>query len=112
MTLNEIKQEVIDEIHRAEKKFPWWPKDVVHAAAIVAEEAGELQKAALQFNYEGCEEDGDFGTFDSLKKGLLSSAGKEAVKHEAMQVIAMAYRLLFYIEDYWPGQTGRFEEEG
>jgi len=58
----------------------------------VAEEAGELQKAALQFNYEGCE--------------------KDAVKHEAMQVIAMAYRLLFYIEDYWPGQTGRFEEEG
>ena len=29
MTLEEIKRGVIEEIHRAQDKFPWWPMDVV-----------------------------------------------------------------------------------
>jgi hypothetical protein len=41
-----------DELERAERKFPKFPTDPVHAAAIVVEEAGELQKAALEFTYE------------------------------------------------------------
>lgn len=90
MTLEEIKRELIEEIHRAQEKFPWWPKDVVHAASIVAEEAGELQKAALHFCYE--------------------NGGRKDIKKEAIQVAAMAYRLLFYIEEYWPGESGRFEK--
>lgn len=40
------------ELKKAEEKFPWWPTDPVHAAAIVAEEAGELVKAALQYIHE------------------------------------------------------------
>jgi len=44
--------EIIMELERAEKKHPAWPKDVVHAAAIVNEEAGELIRAALQYQYE------------------------------------------------------------
>jgi hypothetical protein len=88
MTLEEIKRGVIEEIHRAQDKFPWWPMDVVHAAAIVVEEAGELQRAALQF----CYENGD----------------GELIKKEALQVAAMVYRLLFYIEEYRPGGSGRF----
>jgi len=43
---------LVDELERAERKFPSWPIDAVHAAAIVCEEAGELQQAALQFTYE------------------------------------------------------------
>jgi hypothetical protein len=42
---------VMRELTRAEGKFPSWPEDVVHAAAVVAEEAGELVKAALDAYY-------------------------------------------------------------
>ncbi len=38
---------VFAELRYAERKFPGWPEDPVHAAAILAEEAGELVKAAL-----------------------------------------------------------------
>ena len=40
------------ELERAERKFPEFPTDPVHAAGIVAEEAGEVLKAALEFTYE------------------------------------------------------------
>ena len=36
------------EMERAKTKFPWWPEDQIHAAAIVAKEAGELLQTALQ----------------------------------------------------------------
>lgn len=41
------------ELASAERKHPRWPTDVIHRAAIVVEEAGELQQAALQLTYEG-----------------------------------------------------------
>lgn len=63
-----------DELDRAEKKFPDFPVDPIHAAAIVAEEAGELVQAALQFTYEG-------GSYEEMQK-------------EAVQVGAMALRFL------------------
>ena len=74
--MNEIEaiSAITIELRRAIEKFPSWPDDVVHASAIVAEEAGELSRAALQVTYEG-------GTF-------------EAVEEEAIQVGAMALRLL------------------
>lgn len=49
--MKNIISEVCQEILRAEKKFPGWPADTVHGAAIVAEEAGEAVKAALDFHY-------------------------------------------------------------
>ncbi|KKK70399.1 hypothetical protein LCGC14_2924380 [marine sediment metagenome] len=39
------------ELRKAEKKFPTFPTDPVHAAAIVAEESGELLQAALDYTY-------------------------------------------------------------
>ncbi len=42
-----------EELQRAQKKFPMWPKDYIHGAAVVGEEAGEILKAALQLIYEG-----------------------------------------------------------
>lgn len=42
---------ILDEIRRAEEKWPGWPDDVIHGAAIVAEEAGEVVKAALDCTY-------------------------------------------------------------
>jgi hypothetical protein len=69
---------ILAEVRRAEKKFQLFPIDPVHAAAIIVEESGELQQAALQLTYE-------HGTFDALEK-------------EAVQVGAMAIRFLESIE--------------
>ncbi len=80
MKIEEISKLIFAEILAAEKKFPGWPKDVVHAAAIVAEECGELVKASLDFHYGR-------GT-----KGVL--------RNEVVQTGAMVYRFLMDIERY------------
>ena len=46
MKIEAILGRVMAEIDRAEKLHPVWPADIVKAAAIPAEEAGELLKAA------------------------------------------------------------------
>lgn len=65
---------MLHELERAETKFPTWPGDLIHAAAIVGEESGELIRAALQYQYEQ-------GEWQEVQK-------------EAVQVGAMAIRLL------------------
>ncbi len=49
--------EVSREVKRAIDLFPCWPKDAIHAAAIVSEESGELIRATLRHRYEGGQED-------------------------------------------------------
>jgi hypothetical protein len=71
---------VAAEIIAAEKEFPRWPADVVHAAAIVAEESGELTQAALDFYY-------------------WRSESIEFMKREAVQTAATAIRFLYALED-------------
>jgi len=68
---------VADEIMSAEELFPEWPIDLVHGAAIVAEESGELIRAAMhcQWDYVG--------------------GNIENVKTEAIQTAAMAIRMLY-----------------
>jgi len=77
---NELENVLIDiknELGRAEKKFPGWPSDPVHGAAIVAEESGELIKAAIDWYY---------------------GRGKARdVKAEAIQTAAMAVRFLIFM---------------
>lgn len=54
MDLN-VKQTIIKavfELNRAIAKYPDWPADIIHQAAIVNEESGELTRAALQRHYE------------------------------------------------------------
>ena len=46
MKIETILAQVMAEIDRAEKLHPVWPADLVKAAAIPVEEAGELLKAA------------------------------------------------------------------
>ncbi len=74
MNLINIAKAINEEMARAEKKFPEWPIFMVDGAAIVAEEAGELLRAALQVRYE---------------HGSL-----ENVKIEAIQTATMAIRFL------------------
>lgn len=65
---------VLTDLDSAQAKFPEWPKDHIHKAAIVAEEAGELVQAALKHRYEG-------GRYYDMHS-------------EALQTAAMAIRFL------------------
>jgi hypothetical protein len=52
-TVQRVLLDIAAEYERAKKKHPRWPwNDYIHAAAIVAEESGELIRAAIQYNYE------------------------------------------------------------
>jgi NTP pyrophosphatase (non-canonical NTP hydrolase) len=68
------------ELKHATDKHPDWPADVIHAAAILQEEAGELIQAALDYYY--------------------SHGSKWALIQEAEQCGAMAIRFLLNIERY------------
>jgi len=65
------EEDVLDrveaELRYARSKFPGWPTDVIHATAIVAEEAGEAVKAALRFTYED-------GSWHKLREELVQTA--------------------------------------
>lgn len=71
---------IIAELDKAEKKFPAWPTDPIHAAAVLGEEAGELHQACLDACYRG-------------KDGL-------ACETEAAQTGAMAVRFLMGLDNY------------
>jgi hypothetical protein len=53
MTQGIAIQLILAELDRARELHPNWPTDPIHAAAIVAEESGELVRAALRLTYEG-----------------------------------------------------------
>jgi hypothetical protein len=76
---------ILSELSRAEEKHPEWPADVVHAAAILNEEAGELIQAALDFH---C------GKGDKLR-----------LIEEATQCGAMALRFLVHLNTYNPQRS-------
>ena len=60
------------------------PSDPVHAAAIMAEECGELQRAVLMRVYES---------------RMLTTS--EDVRNEAIQTAAMCMRFLFSFDQYY-----------
>lgn len=69
--------DILNELTRAEKKHPDWPKDLLHAVAVVNEEAGELTRATLQMIYEG---------------GVSNEIYKEGI-----QTAAMCIRFLYHM---------------
>jgi len=83
-----MKQEVamdyfLKELQDAEKKYPEWPRDIIHAAAIVIEEAGELVQATLNYRYNKQKySKEEFNVYF------------EKIKKEAIQTGAMALRFL------------------
>jgi len=78
MKLEIIMKEVEDELARAKKLHPKWSLDPVHGAAILAEEAGSVAKAALDFYY--------------------GRAGSHLLKKELIHTAAMAIRFLINFE--------------
>ena len=48
MDVNEIFNEILTELDRAENKFPEWPRDIVHATAILAKCVGECLATAIK----------------------------------------------------------------
>lgn len=75
---------ILAELAMANQLHPDWPSDPIHAAAIVAEESGELVRAALQHKYE-----------DGMRV---------AMRTEAIQTAAMALR--FLLEGSWLVEGG------
>ena len=68
------------ELAGARLLWPAWPTDPIHAAAVLAEEAGELVQAANDFTY--------------------SNGSLEHMREEAVQVAAMAMRFLDGLDKY------------
>ena len=71
-----VLREIQEEVERAMRKFPQWPTDPIHAATVIAEECGELQKAVLEAVYEP-------------HKG-----SRHNIRTEAVQTAAMCLRFL------------------
>lgn len=61
-----ILSELTEEVNAATEKHPVWPKDNVHRAAIVAEEAGEVVREANHL-LEG------HGSIDLLRMELIQT---------------------------------------
>lgn len=76
--------DVLDELHRAQTKFPTWPTDPLHALAVLGEEFGELTQAMLELKNEP----------------EKPRATIEHVRTEAIQTAAMALRLLKNMDRY------------
>lgn len=59
---------IAKELERAQVQHPTWPEDVIHRAAIVSEEAGELIRASINYQIEGlpCDE--------MMKEGIQTGA--------------------------------------
>ena len=67
--------DVIAEILR----YPGWPSDLIHAASIVGEEAGELVKAVNDYTW--CKTH-----TEEAKQGLRAEVRKEAIHTAAMAI--------------------------
>lgn len=78
MKMEHIQKEIEDELTRARGNFPLWRLDPIHGTAVVAEEAGEVVQAALDF-YDGI-------------------AGAHVLKQELIHTATMAIRFLLNFE--------------
>ena len=80
MKIQQIVDEVLYELDRAKKKWPQYPSDIIHAVAIMNEEAGEAIQAALDYTYD-------------------ESNAKCRVRDELIQTAAMCFRALEALDD-------------
>ena len=78
--LSKVNDLIEEELSRAKFIHTKWPLDIIHAAAVVAEEAGELTRASLNTTYHDAD------------------CEQECLR-EAVHVAATAIR---FIENYFP----------
>lgn len=85
MNIETVLDLIDSELKKALKKHPEWPGDMIHQAAILGEEAGELLQASIDYEYAK--------VFKTKK-----SQAYENMILEAAQVGAMAIRFLMNID--------------
>ena len=78
---------ICEEVVKAEIKHPKWPKDPIHAVAIMMEECGEAVQAAIDFTYQD---------------GTDRHINREALRKELAQAGAMAIRNLIHLDTCQP----------
>lgn len=76
LTDDQVFSLVRAELGKARTRYPWWPSDMVHAAAVANEENGEVVKAVNNYYWMHGDE-----TLEDIRK-------------EAIQAIAMWVRFL------------------
>ncbi len=74
--------EIFAELRSAREKHPLWPNDIIHAAGIVVEEAGEVMKACLQATYEN--QPGDRARAEAIQTAAM--AIRFVLNYDEMQV--------------------------
>lgn len=89
--LSNVVGHVFAELARAAIKHPVFPLDIIHGAAIVGEESGELLRACLQLVYEtGQKKENGF----ILATRAEVMVAKDEVYTEALHTAATAIRFL------------------
>lgn len=96
-TLSAIVDAVVEELDRAEKKWPYFPVDPLHACAIIVEEVGEMVREANRMVYEADDE----GTIDTRCADM---------KQEAIQSIVTLFRLLAVLPQIREYQRSRVKQ--
>ena len=86
-----IEQLIIVELDRATRQHPEWPTDIIHAAAVIMEEAGELMKACLDLVYFG--------------------GSERSIRNEVVSVAAMAERFMLHFPESYPQITENLMKE-
>jgi len=71
-----IFQDSLQELDSARRHYPDWPTDIVHASAVMVEEAGEVLKIANNLRWN--QKNSDLSEF----------------RNEIIQTVAMCFRLL------------------
>lgn len=76
MQTNEILNDILRELERAEKLHPTWPMATLDQTAIMVEEAGEALRAALNYKYHG-------GSIDEVRTEIIQTGAMaiRALKH-------------------------------
>lgn len=83
MTVNELISEltprekealtaILHELKAAKAKHGPWPTDPVHAAAVLAEEAGETVQAALDWTYENWDRQHEHMLVEAAQTGAMA----------------------------------------
>jgi len=81
---HDIGSDIGNELLNASLKFPGWPQDLIHAAAIVSEEAGEVVKVCNEYLHED------------------KQRSVQDIEKELIQTAAMCVRFLLHLRGEKP----------